>query len=120
MLDFEGDVEATFGVHFQVSYEVFGELKLHEVGRSWVCLFVFVWVGCWFGTNDDDVFNRKDHDDATWCANHVRGAGGSRVTPTLSHDEGRKERTTHHHRRRDCSGCSGSHTSSSPAARASP
>lgn len=33
MLDFEGDVEATFGVHFQVSYEVFGELKLHEVGR---------------------------------------------------------------------------------------
>ena len=43
MLDFEGDVEATFGVHFQVSYEVFGELKLHEVGVG-VCVCVCVWV----------------------------------------------------------------------------
>ncbi|CAN0119616.1 unnamed protein product, partial [Discosporangium mesarthrocarpum] len=31
LLNFEGDVESTFGMHFQISYEVFGGIKTFDL-----------------------------------------------------------------------------------------
>ena len=34
LLEFQGDVEATFGLTFQVDYDYFGQLRTHELKRG--------------------------------------------------------------------------------------